>query len=186
MNELPMYGGQHEPKVEQNEDFSKDASQHGWEAYYQGNFDKAMRRFNQAWMFDRENPDVYWGFASVLQKRAAKEEQITNLRESLKFFEIAYEKDSKNGMILGDLAFAHTIIGVELKKKKEKQFHFLKADELFVKAYELTPDYPPIVAHWAQHLYVTKNYEEAKEKVKQASDAGFEFAPHLLKELNKH
>ena len=186
MKELPMYGGQHKPKVEKNKVFSKDAAQHGWKAYYEGDFDKSMRRFNQAWMFDPENPEVYWGFGLVLQKRAAKEDKFRNLRESIKWLEIAHSKNPKNGMILGDLAFAHSIIGFELKKKEEKQLHFSKADDLFERAYALTPDYPPIVAHWSQHLYFTRNYLKAKEKMKEAANGGFKFNPHYLKELEKH
>jgi hypothetical protein len=34
MNELPMNGGQHDPSVERNPDFSKDAAKRGWKANY--------------------------------------------------------------------------------------------------------------------------------------------------------
>src|SRR5438067_5904966 len=36
-------------------------------AYYRRNdLQNAMRRFNQAWLLNPDNPDAYWGFASVL------------------------------------------------------------------------------------------------------------------------
>ena len=69
-----MYGGQHNPTVERNPDFSRDATHRGWEAYYQGDFDTAIKRFNQGWMFDRENPEVYWGFGLIMGQRAFEED----------------------------------------------------------------------------------------------------------------
>ena len=34
--------------------------------YKQDKLDAAMRRFNQAWLMNPDNPEVYWGFASIL------------------------------------------------------------------------------------------------------------------------
>lgn len=70
MNELPMYGGQHNPVVERNEGYSKVAIQKGWQAYYSGDLNTAIKRFNQGWMFDRENPQVFWGFGLIMGQRA--------------------------------------------------------------------------------------------------------------------
>jgi hypothetical protein len=54
INELPMYGGKHNPTVETNKKFSESAAKLGWKYYYSGDVDTAIKRFNQAWMFDRE------------------------------------------------------------------------------------------------------------------------------------
>lgn len=35
----------------------------GWEALDRKEFEVAIRRFNQAWLLDDGNPDIYWGFA---------------------------------------------------------------------------------------------------------------------------
>ena len=49
------------------------ASEHhtvaGWGFFEQRQLDTAMKRFNQAWLLDSTNADVYWGFASVLGMR---------------------------------------------------------------------------------------------------------------------
>ncbi|WP_223787780.1 hypothetical protein [Marinicella meishanensis] len=38
----------------------------GFAYYAEDNLDDAMRRFNQAWLLDDSNPEVYYGFGSVL------------------------------------------------------------------------------------------------------------------------
>ncbi len=41
----------------------------GWSAYRAGELGIAMRRFNQAWLLDPENGQVYWGFAVAVEAR---------------------------------------------------------------------------------------------------------------------
>jgi hypothetical protein len=79
MNELPMYGGQYDPQAERSEDNSKGAARLGWRYYYQGDLDTAIKRFNQAWMFDRRNPEAYWGFGLIMGRRAAEGDTQSNL-----------------------------------------------------------------------------------------------------------
>jgi tetratricopeptide (TPR) repeat protein len=187
MNELPMYGGQHDPSVDRNPDFSKDAVKRGWKAYYEGDPDKAMRRFNQAWMFNRDNPEVYWGFGLVMQRRAEKESTKENLKEAIELLALAHEKAPQDGRILGDLAFAHSIFGNHLMREGEdSETHLSKASKYFEKAYELTPDYPPIVAHWAMHLFWVGDIKNAKEKVAKAQDAGYRFKSQFLEDLKQY
>ncbi|MDB5234163.1 MAG: hypothetical protein JWR44_1156 [Hymenobacter sp.] len=82
INVLPMYGNK--PKcpeqIEADKEFlaacdqqfasRKLASEHhlsaGWRCTEKGEFDPAMKRFNQAWLLDSTNAEVYWGFANVL------------------------------------------------------------------------------------------------------------------------
>lgn len=41
----------------------------GWQAFENKDFETAIRRFNQAWLLDPENPAIYWGFALVTHLR---------------------------------------------------------------------------------------------------------------------
>lgn len=41
----------------------------GWQAFENKDFETAIRRFNQAWLLDPENPAIYWGFALVTHER---------------------------------------------------------------------------------------------------------------------
>lgn len=41
----------------------------GWKEISKGNPEKAMRRFNQAWLINPKRGDIYWGFAIALSVR---------------------------------------------------------------------------------------------------------------------
>ncbi|MEO0452945.1 MAG: hypothetical protein AAFY98_02250 [Verrucomicrobiota bacterium] len=185
MNELPMYGGQHDPTVERNPDFSKDVAKRGWKAYYEGDLDTAIKRFNQAWMFDRENPEVYWGFGLLMGQRASQEEPKANLEQSIRFLKMAVDRDKENGRILGDLAFSYTLLGHYLESNEESgKESFEKARGLFPAAFELVPKYPPIVANWSVFYFYTQDYKAAKKKADEATKMGYRLSPEYLKDLN--
>lgn len=188
-NEIPMYGGNHNPTVEQNSEFSKSAVDLGWKYYYQGDFDTAIKRFNQGWMFDRENPDVYWGFGLIMGQRASTGETERNLKESIRFLEMASNKRSTDGRIIGDLAFSHTILGHYFKSEKHDEKnsaqHFDKAAKLYPQAFELNSKYPPIVANWSVFYFYTEQYQKAQDKADEAIKMGYTFSPEYMKDLKE-
>lgn len=188
INELPMYGGKHDPQVRQNSLFSKDAAQTGWRYFYQGDYDTAIKRFNQAWMFDRENAEAYWGFGLIMGQRASQEEPKNNLKESIRFLEMAVSKDAENGKIIGDLAFSHTLLGYfyrsQMKSESKAIEHFETAGPLFEKAFSLAPEYPPIIANWAFFYFYTGDIDLARSKVTEAEKLGYRFSPDFLRALN--
>lgn len=190
MNELPMYGGQHNPAVERNTKFSHGATQRGWKAYYQGDYDTAIKRFNQGWMFDRDNSEVFWGFGLITGQRAFQEEPEQNFEDSIKYLQIAKDKAPQNGKIIGDLAYSHTLLGQYLQSekgnKKEAQKHFRTAGSLFVEATTKEPLYPPTSANWSIFYFYTKKFTEAKSKADKAMELGYRFDPSYIKELENH
>ncbi len=190
MNELPMYGGQHNPTVERNPDLSKDATQRGWKAYYQGDFDTAIKRFNQGWMFDRENPEVYWGFGLIMGQRISQEDPEQSLKESIRFLQMATEKAPGNGRIIGDLAFSNTILGHYYKSEKTNinlaNEHFDIASDLFIKAFKADSQYPPIVANWSVYYFYTGDYRKAKSKADEAIRMGYRFSGAYIKDLEEN
>ena len=184
MNELPMNGGQHDPSVERNRDFSNDAAKRAWKAYYKGDMDTAIKRFSQAWIFDQENPEVYWGFGLVMGQRASQEEPKKNFDESIRLLRMAVDRDKKNGRILGDLAFSYTLLGHYMESdKKDGKENFEKARELFPAAFKLDSKYPPIVANWSVFCFYTQDYNAAKKKADEAAKMGYKFSPEYLKDL---
>lgn len=38
-----------------------------WSYYNQGDYATAMKRFNQAWLLDKDNPEIFYGFSQVLK-----------------------------------------------------------------------------------------------------------------------
>lgn len=82
INLLPMYGTSSKCPAQINDDRTyiascdqqftsrKIASEYhsaaGCRCFEQRELDIAMKRFNQAWLLDSTNAEVYWGFASIL------------------------------------------------------------------------------------------------------------------------
>lgn len=188
-NEIPMYGGNHTPTVEQNDEISKSAVDLGWKYYYQGDLDTAIKRFNQGWMYDRESPDVYWGFGLVMGQRASTEETEKNLKESIRFLEMARDRRTTDGRIIGDLAFSHTILGhyfkSEMQDDRSSKEHLDKAAKLFPQAFKLNSKYPPIVANWSIFYFYTEQYQKAHDKADEAIKMGYTFSPDYMNELKE-
>jgi len=203
VNELPMYGETNLSKnaEEANRQLidwatheyknlalaSKDAAQRGWKAYYQGDLETAIKRFNQAWLFDKENPEAYWGFGLVMGQRASEDNPETSLKDSIRFLQMANERAPKNGRIMGDLAFSHTILGhyyeSETQSDAEAQKQFETAGELFVQAFKADSEYPPTVANWSVFYFYTGDYQKAKSKADEAMKMGYSFSPDYISDL---
>lgn len=56
----------------------------GWDYFYKNEFDTATMRFNQSWLLDSLNADIYWGYGNILGLRDRKfKESLTYLEKSL-------------------------------------------------------------------------------------------------------
>jgi tetratricopeptide (TPR) repeat protein len=99
INLLPMYGDvkKCEQQIELDNEFilesekqfkdRKEASQYyvskGWEYFYKDDNDTSMKRFNQAWLLDNTNSQIYWGFGNLLGRKKEFEKSIKYLQKSL-------------------------------------------------------------------------------------------------------
>ncbi|MES2829992.1 MAG: hypothetical protein V4687_17680 [Bacteroidota bacterium] len=99
INLLPMYGNAKKcpAQIQSDNDFIKNvlsqnsdrkdaAKQHvdkGWKYFYEKQPDVAMKRFNQAWLLDSLNADVYWGFANLVGMQGKYEESLKLFHRSL-------------------------------------------------------------------------------------------------------
>jgi len=100
INLLPMYGKVKKcsDQIQYDNEFiktvdkvykdRKQAAAHfvnrGWEYYYKGKPDTAMMRFNQAWLLDSLNADVYWGFGNLVGMQSKFKESLALFNRSLK------------------------------------------------------------------------------------------------------
>jgi tetratricopeptide (TPR) repeat protein len=187
MNEIPMYGGQHDPQVEENKEFSKDAAELGWQYFYSGDHDTAIKRFNQAWMFDRNSPQAFWGFGLIMGARSMQENTEENLKESINFLGKANELSKDNPKIMVDLAYSETMLGVFMKSEKKEGFqnHFDKARKLYEQSENIETGYPLLYSNWSVLEFYEESYLEAKEKLDKAKRLGFEPDPEYEKDLNE-
>ncbi|MDL2274641.1 hypothetical protein LJC22_00755 [Desulfosarcina sp. OttesenSCG-928-G10] len=189
INELPMYGGQHDPAVDKNVKASQDATRRGWDAYHKGDPATAMKRFNQGWMLDRDNPEPYWGFGLIMAQRISAGDPETNLRESIRLLEMAVDKAPDDGRIIGDLAFSYTVIGHYYKSYAQNEelakAHFETAGALFEKAYAKAPTYPPVTANWSVFYFYTGDYQKAKTRADEAISLGYQFGSDYMRNLEE-
>src|SRR5262245_61502737 len=116
VNEIPMYGGlpKNECQLYADKTFmawavrtagspekaSAQSVQAGWRAMSEHDWRVAMRRFNQAWLLDSDNPDVYWGFGAACGLERDYECSITH-------FTKATQLDPANPTMLADFAFTY-------------------------------------------------------------------------------
>jgi tetratricopeptide (TPR) repeat protein len=185
INELPMYGGKHNPTVEQNKAFSASAAKLAWQYYYRGDLDTAIKRFNQAWMFDRDSVDALWGFGLIMGRRASEELPEYHLKESIRFLDMAFKKSPANARIIVDLAMSQTLYASYLKSKNDAnaQKEFLEAVRLFETAAEHDSKYPLLYANWSVLEFYMGNYHKARERLEQAKKLGFQPDPAYVNDI---
>ncbi|WP_152560119.1 tetratricopeptide repeat protein [Hymenobacter sp. IS2118] len=67
----------------------------GWDHFYANELDVSMKRFNQAWMLDSTNTQVYWGFGNILGKQR-------HFAASRSFLRLAIRLNPTNAKVLND------------------------------------------------------------------------------------
>ena len=185
-NELPMYGGADKSHIEANKSYSQDIAKLGWKYFSQGDFNTAIKRFNQAWMFDHYNMDALWGFGVVMGQRATQEEPIKNLKESIRYLEIAKSLSANNARLIIDLAYSFTLLGAYLEEEKKSSTEaFDKAHSLFKEAKSLQPENPMLYTNWSMLEFYKENYSVAKELLNRAEQYGYKPDPEYERDLNE-
>lgn len=94
----------------------------GWEQIEKGDFETAIKRFNQAWLLNPQRGDIYWGFAVAMAERG------DDLEELERFF-------VKAERIIGPEAILHADWGIVLERRDRHN----EAIEHFSRSIELDP-----------------------------------------------
>ena len=200
IDQVPMYGGMDRSAVPElksgDESFissvvaefgSREKASNAWvnrgfTLYQQDDLVGAMRRFNQAWLLNPDNPEVYWGFASVLtdqQKYCA----------ALKMVETAETKGALQPGFLPDAALVYTGCAIEDKTLEPavRKKYLSRSDELFSQALAspaVRKEYT--LFHWARAMYGREDYVGAWEKVAQfRKETGKEFDARFIRNLSQ-
>jgi len=106
INKLPMFGHVKKCKeqIDSDNDFLKQSDKQfknrkdaakfhvekGWEYFYKNQFETSMMRFNQAWLLDSLNADIYWGYGNILGL------SNRNFKESLVYLEKSLKMNPNN------------------------------------------------------------------------------------------
>jgi tetratricopeptide (TPR) repeat protein len=149
---------------------SVDTAMRGWQYLSQGDYDDAMRRFNQAWLLNSKNGIALWGMAAIEASAGKSDESLKLFAEAEKY-------------VPGELNFSvdyAKALGMAAVQKKDDGL-LKDALDRFARIYEKAPDNVKNLQNWAKTLFGKERYAEAWAKVKLAEaspqkgqlDAGF-------------
>ena len=186
MSQVPMYGGMDRNAIPElkaaDEKLIKDTTAYygsrekacaeflhnGFAYYRQDNLDYAMRRFNQAWLLDPQNPEVYWGFSSVLHDQGRNCESMRMIEKALRLTpprNKGFYPDA--GRVIALCAVSDNTISAEAKAKL-----FEQSESLYHEAEQVEPDKAYLYDSWATAYYWRGKYPEAWAMVSKARLAG--------------
>lgn len=125
-----------------NEQFKGDkrkASNHmiglGFQYLYKGAAKTAMYRFNQAFLLDNHNPEIYWGYGAVYM-------QLSKFDEAKKMYETGLLLDPKNTNMLTDFGTYYIVMYQQAIENSEasSQTNWNNAIQKFKASYDLDPN----------------------------------------------
>jgi hypothetical protein len=192
---LPMYGGRDRSQTpgfvaQDNELIAKatrmfGTREHASEGYVEKGFDhyteneleQSMKRFNQAWLLNQENPFPYLGFGLLLNKTQQS-------CEAYNMFKLANEKGLKENGFLAD--YAYTTSECALLKKESEQIELF---ELSNNLHELATQTSNkkllayIYHSWAKSYLLQNDLIKTKEMIEQSKLLGGSIDTSLLQAI---
>lgn len=186
IDEVPMYGGMGRARTPEqkaaDEKFILGVTQHygsrqkagrvwveqGFRFQKQDNLAMAMRRFNQAWLLDPVNAEVYAGFATVLHDQGKNCEAMKMSDKALTLNPPTFQG------IYTDSASVAILCAVNDKTLSPEAVNELlnRSEALFKKAEEIEPDKRYLYSSWATAYYWREQYTEAWLMVAKARAVG--------------
>jgi tetratricopeptide (TPR) repeat protein len=183
LNELPLYGGFKKTVSQKQADevfirsaihemgSREKAAEHivvrGWQALSRDDIKTAIKRFNQAWLINPDNGQVYWGLAITQAKQEKFDSAIELFRKGDKII-----KD--NPRFFADYGYAITRKSTELKNKKLDHIAISeKGIEILKKAITLDPDLGDVYFYMAIAEFNRDKYKEAWRNIKLAKEKGY-------------
>ena len=130
-------------------------------AFRGGDTASAMRFYNQAWLVDKDNPNVYWGFAAVLYQR-------DEYCESTRMLDAGAARGPMPPRVRAIGALVYAGCGITLAKFRDTDpsRYFARAEELLKQA-EADPNASrsTVIDAWARYYYGRGDYTAAWAKV---------------------
>ena len=186
VDQLPMYGGLDRQSIPElkaadekliadttaefgtREKASEIFVEQGIRYYWEKNYATAMRRFNQAWLLNLKNPNVFWGFAVVYHDQ----EKICEAKDMI---DRALSLGLSKPIALADAGRIYTLCAsfseTPFDAATKKQL-FSKSEDLFRRADAASPNNDYIYGLWASAHYWQGEYAKAWEKVERMRGAG--------------
>ncbi|TVT49414.1 MAG: hypothetical protein FHK82_17195 [Sedimenticola thiotaurini] len=158
-------------------------TQQGNELLQYGDVEGAMRKFNQAWLLDDLNYQVYWGFGQVMVIKNELPDAKQYLLKANELIDDPFQKPA----LLTDLGTVVSLQGdaFSAMQTAEREALFLRANGYFESVLELDSSYFPVWQRWAQSLYREGKYAAAWEKIHEAQARGVkQFSKRFIEQLS--
>lgn len=139
----------------------------------------AMRRFNQAWLLNSKNPEVYTGFAAVLHDQGRFCEAMNMMDRAL-----GMDPPSFQGMYADAGRIAARCAAEDRTLPPEARVAAtLRSDALYRKGEKVEPDKGYLYASWATAFYRRGQYADAWSMIFKARAAGGRPSPGFVEML---
>jgi tetratricopeptide (TPR) repeat protein len=198
IDQLPMYGGidrQSVPELKKADDAliegasttfggreraAKQWIEQAFAFYNKDDLDTAMRRFNQAWLLDPKNPEVYWGFGAILHDRGLAFGAY-NMEKR------AYDLGFRDPGFLADFGRVATLRIVEDKNltTEQKAAFIAESESYYEEAIKSGQKLAYIYDSWSSAKYWRGDYAGAWEKLKEAKAQGAEANERFISMLKE-
>lgn len=147
----------------------------GFTLYKQDDLAGAMRRFNQAWLLNPDNPQVYWGFASVLHDRGKYCQAMEMIEKSLGYGTYIQGLYPDAARIITICSASDPDLSAERKRER-----FQESDELYRQALIKDAGKGYVYASWATAYYWRGQFADSWRMVAKAREAGGELPKPFL------
>ncbi|CAB3684312.1 tetratricopeptide repeat protein [Achromobacter pestifer] len=197
VDELPMYGGMDRSSAAELQASDKkliaDATQafgsaekaskawvgQGYRFYQADQLGMAMRRFNQAWLLNPDNPEVYTGFAAVLHDQGKFCEAMSMMDQA-----VSHDPPTTQGIYADAGRIAARCAAEDKTLPPEARVAATaRSDEWYRKGEAVEPDKGYLYSSWATAYYWRGQYDEAWAMVVKAHAAGGTPGPRFLNML---
>lgn len=137
----------------------------GWQYYNSGDPLTAMKRFNQAWLLNPDNADVYWGFGLILldQNKSGR---------AIEMFDKSLSLNPNNENVYLNRSHAY-----------EQLEDFKQAIADSTKAIEINPNNAQAYNDRGAFYFHSGQYEKSWADAQKAQDMGYEVHPGFLAAL---
>ena len=194
---LPMYGGENRKNnpelVEKDNEFiAKSARsfsgrehaaegyvERGFEMYSQNKFDKAMQRFNQAWLLNPNNPFIYLGYGLLYNNEKKPCMAVT-------MFMQAYKRSLNESGFLSDYAYTTTNCALTKESQLQKEL-FSDANALHNQASKTPNKRVQAYAYqsWAKSYFLQNDFSNSQAMLEQSKNLGAKIDEQLEQSLKE-
>ncbi len=152
----------------------------GFQYLYKGDLKTAMYRFNQAFLLDSGNTDIYWGFGAIYMA-------LSNLEKAKEQYDEGLKLDPKNPHLLTDYGTYYLLKYYEVEKsaKATAKAHLGKAIEKLTVSYGIDPKDQNTLYKLSGCYLLNNDCPNARKFYKLcASEGGDPITEAYTKELN--